>query len=532
MVDLKISNAVIIDGSGSKAYNSDILVDKGIIKDIGKFDAIDAHEMIDAEGRCLTPGFIDIHRHADFKVLGTEFGEAELCQGITTCISGNCGMSAAPCPPEQKKGLYKYLEPCLGKVSDGEGFSSFKDYVKLIANKPLPLNMGAYVGSGTIRIAVKGFDQSPMNAEEMQKAKSYISEAMQSGAMGLSMGIMYVPECSYSRDELTELAREAGKYKGILTTHIRGEGDSMVDSVAEVIDIGRRAEIPLNISHFKAAGINNWGENLHRAIELIEAARTKGQDVTCDVYPYEAGSTMLVTLIPPSFLAQGMEEMLEKFNEKSERDRLRFELSRKHDDWDNLVLSLGWERVVISSVNREENKKFIGKSIAEIARDTCQDQVDCVCSFLQSEEGRVGMVIFSMSMDDVIRVMKLPYSMIISDSIYPPAGNPHPRLYGSFPRVISQFVRKSGVLTLEEAVRKMTSMPANRMGLKDRGLVKPGYTADLLLFNPDKVLDTATYENSIQPAKGMDIVLLGGETVVRNGIPTGINKGSFLRKEV
>jgi N-acyl-D-amino-acid deacylase len=532
MVDLKISNAVIIDGSGWEAYKADILVDKGIIKDIGKFDEIETHQLINAAGRCVTPGFIDIHRHADFKVLGTEFGEAELCQGITTCISGNCGMSAAPCPTEQKKGLYKYLEPCLGKVTEGEGFSSFKDYIKRVAYKPLPLNMGAYVGSGTVRIAVKGFSQSPMSAEDMHKAKAYIAEAMQSGAMGLSMGIMYVPECSYSRGELTELAREAGKYSGILTTHIRGEGDSMVDSVAEVIDIGRRAEIPLNISHFKAAGINNWGENLSRAIELIETARAKGQDVTCDVYPYEAGSTMLVTLIPPSFLAEGMEVMLMRLSEKKERDRLRSELSRKHSDWDNLVLSLGWERVFISSVNQEENKRFIGKSIAEIARDTCQEEVDCVCSLLQWEEGRVGMVIFSMSMDDVVKVMKLPYSMIISDSIYPPAGNPHPRLYGSFPRVISQFVRKSGVLTLEEAVKKMTSMPAARMGLKNRGVVKPGYAADLLLFNPDKVLDTATYENSVQLAKGMDIVLIGGETVVRDGIPIGINKGSFLRKEV
>jgi N-acyl-D-amino-acid deacylase len=532
MVDLIIRNAAIIDGSGSEAYTADVLVDKGIIKEIGKFDALDAYQLIDAEGRYLTPGFIDIHRHADFKVLGTEFGAAELCQGITTCISGNCGMSAAPCPTEQKKGLYKYLEPCLGKVSDEEEFIWFNDYARRFVSKPIPLNMGAYVGNGTVRIAVKGFDQSPMSTKEMDKAKAYIAEAMQSGAMGLSMGIMYAPECSYSIDELTELARAAGKYNGILTTHIRGEGDSLINSIAEVIEIGRRAEISLNISHFKAAGINNWGENLNSAIELIETARAHGQDVTCDVYPYEAGSTMLLTLIPPSFLAEGIEKALLKFSEKSERDRLRFELSRKHNDWDNLVLSLGWERVVISSVNQEENKRFIGKSISEISQSTCRDEIDCVCDLLQSEEGRVGMVIFSMSMSDVIKVMKLPYSMIISDSIYPAAGNPHPRLYGSFSRVISQYVKKSGVLTLEEAVKKMTSVPAGRVGLKGRGLLKPGYAADLLLFNPNKVLDTATYENSVQLAKGMDIVLIGGESVVLNGIPTGINKGTFLRKEV
>ena len=277
--------------------------------------------------------------------------------------------------------------------------------------------------TGTVRIAVKGFDQSPMSAGEMDMAKEYLGEAMQSGAVGLSMGIMYAPECSYSKDELAELARETGRYGGILSTHIRGEGDSLVDSIAEVVEIARIAEIPLNISHFKAAGMNNWGEKLERAIGLIENARGCGQDVTCDVYPYEAGSTMLLTLIPPSYLAEGIEKALSRFDGKPERDRLRSALSRKHEGWDNLVLSLGWERVVISSVSREENKRFLGRNIAEIAHNTSRDEVDCVCDLLQSENGSVGMVIFSMSIDDVIKVMRLPYSMIISDSIYPASGN-------------------------------------------------------------------------------------------------------------
>jgi N-acyl-D-aspartate/D-glutamate deacylase len=530
MDDLIIRNANIVDGSGCEAYNADVLVDRGKIKDIGKFEDTEALEKIDAAGRCLTPGFIDIHRHADLKALGGEFGPAELYQGITTCISGNCGMSAAPCAPGREEELYKYLEPCLGKRPENVRFPYFSDYVRHLKGDKLPLNMGAYVGSGAVRIAVKGFDQSPMSRMDMDKAKAYVAEAMESGAMGLSMGIMYAPECSYSMEELAQIASEAGRYGGILVTHIRGEGDSLADSVAEVIEVAKRAEVSLNISHFKAAGRNNWGRNLDRAIGLIENARSHGQDVTCDVYPYEAGSTMLLTIIPPSFLSDGVEKALSRFDDKKERDRLRLELSRQHKDWDNLLLSLGWRSIVISSVNREENKCFIGKSVEEIARITCRDEVDCVCDLLQSEEGKVGMVIFSMSIDDVKKVMGLSYSMIISDSIYPPSGNPHPRLYGAFPRVISKFVLGSGTLTLQEAVKKMTSMPASRLGLRDKGLLKIGYAADMLLFSPENVMDTATYEDSARLAKGMDYVFIEGKAAIRDGSLTGSNMGKFITK--
>lgn len=531
MENLIIRNALIVDGTGNPPFWGDVGVRDGYISRIGNLDGESAHKSVDAERRFLTPGFIDIHRHADLKVFSPEFGRAELCQGITTCISGNCGMSAAPCSGGREDMLYGYLEPCLGKLGEDRSFKTFKEYAGSVGQRDLPLNVGNYVGSGTIRIAVKGFDPSPMSKSQMETAKGMVEEAMEAGAFGLSMGIMYSPECYYSTGEMAEIARIAGRHGGIMATHIRGEGDSLEESIAEVIDIAKRAEIPLHISHLKAAGRNNWGHSIYRAFELIEAARAGGQDVTCDVYPYEAGSTMLFTLIPPEILSGGVEGALEYLGTASGRDELRKALQRKHEGWDNLVLSLGWDKVIISSVSTDGNRRFVGLSVEEISGQMGCDEVDAVCNLLLSENGKVGIVIFSMSPEDVCEVMKRPYSMIISDSIYPPSGNPHPRLYGSFPRILSKYVREERVLTIEEAVRKMSSMPARRMGIENRGEIKAGFAADLLLFNLSEVADRATYENSVQLARGMDLVFLGGRVVLRENEIIEKNLGKFLKKK-
>lgn len=531
MDKLLIINVNIIDGTGSEPFTGDVLVVDGRIAAMGSIGAVDGCETIDADGRCLTPGFIDIHRHADLQAFSPAFGAAELSQGITTCISGNCGMSAAPCPTGREDNLYQYLEPCLGKPPMQIGFPTFSEYAQRLSTSSLPLNVGAFVGSGTVRIAVKGFDPTPMTKAEMDSAKGFIAEAMQAGAMGLSMGLMYAPECNYSTDELVALARVAGRQGGLLAVHMRGEGGSLCASVEEVIAIANRAEIPLNISHFKAAGRSNWGGMLHRAIGLIESARARGQDVTCDVYPYAAGSTMLLTVLPPSFLAGGVEAALAALARKETHDRLRAELSKPGCGWDNLVLDLGWGNVVVSSTSRPENRRFIGRCISEIASAEGVDEVDIVCGLLVSEDGKVGMVLHSMSPGDVEQVLRLPYSSIISDSLYPPAGNPHPRLYGAFPRVIREYVREKGILTLPEAIQKMTSLPASRVGLRDRGLIKQGYIADILLFHPKEVLDTATYADPVQLALGMNDVFVGGNAAIRNGKIQEQKYGTFIERQ-
>lgn len=531
MYDILIQNAVIVDGTGSVPFLGDVAVKNGKVCSFGSLKGEKAHKIVDAKGRYLTPGFIDIHRHADLKVFSEDFGRAELFQGITTCISGNCGMSAAPCAAGEEKTLYGYLEPCLGKPVNNKTFVTFKEYVKQVEQLALPMNFGNYVGSGTVRIAVKGFNPSPMSFCEMETAKALVREAMEAGAFGLSMGIMYSPECNYSKEEMVEIAQVVGRQGGILVTHIRGEGDSMPNSVAEVIEIAEKAEIPLHISHLKAAGRNNWDSGVYRAFEMIEAVRSKGQDVTCDAYPYEAGSTMLITLIPPEFLTGGMENALEYLKTDTGRSKLRCELLRKHKNWDNLVLSLGWDKVVISSVNSEENQQFVGCSIAEIATKINCDEVDAVCNLLISEKGKVGMVIFSMSPDDVREVIKRPYSIIISDSIYPASGSPHPRLYGAFPRVLTKYVREEKILTIEEAVRKMSSMPAKRLRIDKRGQIKEGYHADLLLFHLSEIADNATYENPVQLSSGIYSAFVGGEVVLQNNQIVVIGNGSFLKRK-
>lgn len=526
-----LQNAAVVDGSGSEPYAADVLIADGTIARIGKLLADEETKTIDLKNRCLTPGFVDIHRHADLQALSPAFGAAELSQGILSCVSGNCGMSAAPCPPGREEALYGYLEPCLGKPPVKAGFPSFAGYADALRAEALPLNMGAFVGNGAVRIAVKGFEPGPMTKMEMDRAKASIAEAMDAGAMGLSLGLMYSPECNYTAGELTALAGVAGKHGGIVAAHIRGEGASLESSVQEVIAIAEWAAVPLHISHFKAAGRSNWGGALRRAIGLIEAARSRGQDVTCDVYPYSAGATMLLTVLPPHYIAGGMAAALETLKSPIAREKLRAELSEPHADWDNLVLDLGWDRVVISYAAHPDNRSIIGCSIAQIAAERGRDEADCLCDILISEQGRAGMVMHSMSPDDVATVLALPYSLVASDSIYPPSGNPHPRLYGAFPRVLREFVREKRVLTLPQAVRKMTSMPAERVGLKYRGLIKPGYIADLLAFWQYAPADAATYEAPAQLARGIDYAFIGGREVIHEGVIQNSKYGKFLKRQ-
>jgi N-acyl-D-amino-acid deacylase len=344
------------------------------------------------------------------------------------------------------------------------------------------------------------------------------------------MGLMYAPENYYSFDDLVELAKVLRRYGGVLATHIRGEGNNLISSINEVIKIAEKAQVPLHISHLKAAGRNNWGEKLQIAMETILKWRAKGMDITCDVYPYEAGSTSLFTLLPPSILEDGMEEMVKKLKDKDVRNWVKKELSLEHSDWDNLMYSLGWDSVVISSVNNEKNKLFIGKSIEEIAQNYGKDAVDCLLDLIVSENGKTGMVMFHMSPNDVRQVLKWENSIIVSDSLYPGKGLPHPRLYGSFTRVLAKYVRDEKLLTIEEAVRKMTSFPAWRMSIEDKGLIKEGYHADMVLFDIENIEDTATYIDPINYSKGFDYVFMSGKEVIVNDKINDVFYGKYMQR--
>ncbi len=513
-----IKNGLIYDGSGSLPCLKNILIEDDRIAAITKSQELYADKIIQADGLVVTPGFIDTHRHCDIDVLyNPDFGTIEMTQGLTTVIGGNCGLAPVPVSKAYRRDIFDYIEPCLGIAPEQLKMEYFYEYVRALKGTALPIHVGSYIGTGTLKASIKGYGKAPFTKEEMEKAKAYISEGMEAGAVGLSMGIMYQPECYSSRREMTELVSASAPYGRPLTCHIRGEGDNLVSSVKEIIEIAREAEVPLNISHFKATGVKNWGVTIGKAIKEIEEARYKGQDVTVDFYPYCGGSTTLFSLIPPSVMEDSPEQTLKKLAADSGKETLKTELYKEHAGWDNMVTAIGWERILISSAAKENNRLFSGLNFKEAAALAGYEEPGAfMCDLLVEEQGKVGIIVLSMSQEDVDTVARLPYSMVISDSLYGVSDFPHPRLYGSFPKVIREFVRERHVLSMEEAVKKMTLLPAKRLALKDRGMLREGYYADINLFDAETLRDYADYENPKRFCTGFHMVMVNGKITVLN----------------
>jgi N-acyl-D-amino-acid deacylase len=540
-VRIMIEDGMIYDGSGGKAYNGDILIENDRIAAIRvrqgmPADQNEAHKntidtynewnpdwVMDAGKKAVTPGFIDSHRHCDIAAVSDpDFGNLELAQGITAVLGGNCGMSPFPYTKDTGRQMLDFMEPCLGKAPEWMKFSGFPEYMKALEDANPVLHVGQMIGTGAVKIAAKGFEKTPFTPSEMDRAKGYLREALEAGAFGVSAGIMYVPECYSTTEEFAELVREAAKMGRILTCHIRGEGNSLVSSVEEVLKIGRDAEIPVNISHFKAVGLKNWHKTIYQAMDKIEKARAAGQDVTVDFYPYTGGSTTLMTLLPPGIQEPDLQDTLRMLDTPGGAGRLKREIYREHKGWDNMVLDIGWDRIRISSANREEDKPYVGKSIQEAAHEQGYgDPADFMCRLLVKEQGRVGILLMSMDQRDVNAIAQLPYSMIISDSLYGNVDSPHPRLYGSFPRVIHELVRNRRVLRLETAIHKMTQMTAQRFHIAGRGTLSVGNYADINIFDSQRLKDRATYENPKRPASGLDMAFLDGRLVWNEGRQIG-----------
>lgn len=526
-----IKNGLIYDGEGKAPYPSGIVIEDGRIEAVTQEEAVCADCVEDAQGYVVTPGFIDTHRHCDIEVLNNpDFGELELAQGLTCVVAGNCGLAPVPAPKSRRKEIFDFLEPCLGMGGELFPMESFRDYIGYLEKRKLPLSFGSYIGTGTLKAAVKGYGKSAFTQKEMDFVKAYIREGLQDGALGLSMGIMYQPECYSSRNELVNMLSSAAPFNRPLACHIRGEGDNLIPSIEEMIGIADEAGIPLNISHFKATGTKNWGRSIGRAIEKIEEARDRGQDVTVDFYPYCGGSTTLISLVPPSVMEGSIDKTLIKLGTKQGKEKMKKELYREHEGWDNMVMAIGWERILISSVTRPENRRFGGMDMKAASLSAgYEEPSDFLSDLLSAERGKVGIIVLSMSKEDVDMVAKLPYSMVISDSLYGSGDFPHPRLYGSFPKMIREYVRERGVLTMEEAIRKMTLLPAKRLNLNDRGRIAAGCWGDLNIFKPAAVRDKAVYGDSRQLSEGFHLVMVNGEIAVRDGKGTGNLSGNILK---
>ncbi|GKX32251.1 aminoacylase [Vallitalea longa] len=531
MYDILIKHGTIVDGTGNKKFTGDIAVKDGKIVKIQ--DSIDAQskKIIDAENKIVSPGFIDIHSHSDLRAASCNLCDIKIQQGVTTEIYGNCGFSIAPINNKTLNLLNEYSSPFLGTFDIPFTWNSYDEYIDMLKNKKYMHNIGGLVGNSSLRIALKGFDKENLTKEDIKKMRSSLLEAINSGALGLSLGLMYMPDTLHTTDELVNIISCLKNYNTVVTAHIRGEGNSLVSSVKEIIEIGKKTGVPVNISHFKCAGKNNWGTAIDEAIDLIETARSKGQDVTCDVYPYTAGSTTLSSVMPPWAVEGGVDQFLNRLKNTITRNKIKDELAKDTSDWDNLVYSTGWNSVVIVDVNTPKNKYCIGKSIEEIAKIRGEEPDECAINLLIEENGKVSMVFFHMSEEDVKKIISLDYSFIISDSIYLNEGNPHPRLYGTYPRLFSKYVREEPILTIEKAVQKCTYLPAKRINLNDRGLLREGYQADIVIFDINKIKDKATYENPRQNCEGIDYVIVNGITSLENGKVLDNKNGKLLLSE-
>ncbi|CDQ18152.1 N-acyl-D-amino-acid deacylase [Halobacillus karajensis] len=529
MLDTVIKNGKVVDGTGNPWFYGNVGIKEGRIVAVGPNISDDAKETIDIKGKIVSPGFIDGHCHSDLMILDFPESEIKLQQGVTTEVVGNCGLAPVPVNPLHKVALQTYVEPVLGKANKDWKWETISEYFNELDKSLISENVASYVAHGSLRIAVMGFDNRPPTKEEMEEMKYILEEGMKAGAIGLSIGLLYSPGSYSTKEELAELCQVVAKYNGVFSTHIRGEGNNLIPSIKEVIWIANKANVPLHISHLKAAGKRNWGKVIE-AMEIIENARSNGMDVTCDVYPYSAGSTMLTTLLPPWSLEGGISSVLSKLKDPIERNRIKQELIHEQEGWDNLVASTGWDSVIVSSVNSINLKKYEGKSILEISQGNGKSPVDQAFDLLTEANGNIGIVFFHMDEKDIQQVMHYPNSLIASDSLTCYSGKPHPRLYGTFPRVFSKYVKQDKVLSIEEAIRKMTSFPAKRFGLGRRGLLTEGYAADLVVFDFEEITDKATYEFPEVYPEGIEYVFVNGKLTTKAKNHTSQKCGCFIKQ--
>lgn len=523
--DVILKNGMILDGSGAEAYRADLGITGKRIAEIGDLSEANAAEVLDAAGKVVTPGFIDAHRHADTAIFREGFGKAELRQGLTTVINGNCGLSAAPVFGPHKADVAAYLFPITGELSDLP-VESLAAYSAALSARPLPIHAGMLAGLGTIRAAVAGFEKN-LTDGDYRAIRVLLARTLSEGALGVSLGLGYAPECFFDTVGLIRALEPIRHTNITLSVHMRSESMNLLPSIDEALTLAKTLNVPLQISHLKAVGRERWGTLIYDALEAIRRAREDGLDVQCDAYPYTAGSTQLLHVLPPEFLAGGTEAIARRLMDPAAQKVLkaRFETGT---DYDNYAMLIGWENIEIASVKCEADKPLVGKTIAEAAGDA--EPWRFCAELLSRNRCAVTMIDRLTAEDDIAAIYRAPFSYVISDATYPTDGLLHPRVYGTFVHILERFVRERKTLSLPAAIRKMTRMPADRYGLTKKGRIEPGADADLLIFDPDRVRERATYRDSAQTSEGIDTVLVNGVPTIENGEPTGKTNGTVLER--
>ena len=526
--EILIKNGSIIDGTGKPAYRGDIGIRNRTISEISPEINASADQIIQAESLVVAPGFIDMLSWACGPVLYDGEVQSVVRQGITTAVFGE-GWSMGPVNDRVREAMHNFW-PEYGITYD---WKTLADYLQLVEKQGTSVNIASFVGATTIRLYVIGQEDRKATPEEMEEMRRLVDREMAAGAFGVASSLVYTPAFYADTRELIELTRVAASYGGIYASHIRGEGAGLYSALDEFIDICREADIPGEIYHFKTAGKNNWSK-LDTAIAKVEAARQEGLDITADIYPYTAGATGLDAMIPPWAKEGGDSALVRRLRNPETRAMIKKAILTETKGWENFYQMSGGGKNILVSYLGKERKALQGKTISEIAGLQGKDELDAVFDLLIDEHGGGGGIYFIMSEDNVSKKMQLPWiSFCTDEDAYKPEGlmgsrNPHPRAYGTFPSVLGYYVRENKVITLEEAIRKMTSLPAMRLGLKDRGLIRRGMAADLVLFDPVKIADRSTYTNPHQFPIGLPFVLVNGKLVVKDGQHTGLKPGKAL----
>ena len=528
-----LRNGFVVDGSGSEGFYSDILIEGEFIKRVEKNVVVDEEtKEIDVKGLVISPGFIDTHSHSDAKLLVEPLIDQKVAQGITTEILGQDGISMAPLPK-------KFIEPWRKNIAGLDGdfpgidwnFKDTKGYLKMIEKMKPAFNVAYLLPHGNVRMEAMGLDNREPNKKELEKMKKIIEREMKNGAIGFSSGLIYIP-CAYSKtDEIIECCKVVAKYNGIFVVHQRSEADDILSSADEIIEIGRKSKVKIHFSHMKVCGL----KNAHKIPLLLEkfdkAKKEEGIEISFDQYPYVAGSTMLGVILPPWVHEGGTDMLLKRLKDKETRKKIVTDIKKGIPGWDNFVDFAGMDKIIITSVKNKKNEKYIGKTLEELGNIKKQNPFDSTFDLLIEEENDVGMVNFYGKEEDIATFIKREEHNVCTDALLG-KGKPHPRSYGSFPKILSKYVREEKLITLENAIYKMSGKPAKLFKIDKRGFIKEGYFADLTIFDIDLIKDNASYIESTKYPTGIKYVFVNGEKILEDEKPFYKPAGKVIRHNI
>jgi len=528
MIDLLIKNATVYTGDGASPKQVDIGVKNGKIVSIGQLDC-ECEQLIDGTGQAACPGFIDMHSHSDLRVMHQPPPEEKLRQGITTELYGQDGLGVAPMCRKDAGTMATLVSGLNGSISDSDWcWDSFAGYLEKLDEYQLPVNVAVLASHGPIRMQVLGMSDRQPDTAERRALAVILEESFEEGAFGFSTGLIY-PPCSFADiEELITYNKVTARHDAPFVVHLRDEGYRIRQSFTELLEIARQTGVHLHVSHLQANGRINW-HLMDEVLSMADRHTGEGGRISWDRYPYIAGCTVLSAVLPQWTFAGGTEALIKNLKDSDYRQLIHDEFKKDLEHWNNRSVTIGWHNIFVTSVQTDANKWMEGKHIAELSDVTGKHPVDVLCDVLAEEKLAVTMVIFYGSEAVLEKVLTHPAATVGTDGVY--GNKPHPRLFGCYPRFINEFVNKRKLLTMSEAIHKITSYPASLLGIKDRGLLREGYWADIVLLTPDKVKDRATYEQPSQFSEGINTVIVNGKISVLNGSFTGELGGKVLRKE-